>query len=61
MKLYFKCPECGEIYTIDSYWKWLFTTYVHCFDFVRRKDYRRTKCPHCGKKSFVAWKIITRK
>ena len=59
--LYFKCPKCGEIYTVQGYWRWIFKTLIHCFDFVRGKDYRHTKCPHCGEYSFVAWQIITRK
>lgn len=61
MILYFKCPKCGQVYSIEGYWKWIFKSLVHCFDLVRWKDYRLTKCPHCEKESFVAWSIIRRK
>jgi predicted RNA-binding Zn-ribbon protein involved in translation (DUF1610 family) len=51
--LHFTCPKCGKEYTISSYWKWVFTSLFHNFNFKQWRDYRYTKCPHCKQRSFV--------
>ena len=48
----FNCPHCGMIFEMN-YLKWLFTTPFHWFSFRKMKDYRLTKCPYCGKKSYM--------
>jgi transcription elongation factor Elf1 len=37
----FECPNCGHIFTINSFWKWLLRP--HLFDI-----WRFIKCPFCG-------------
>ncbi len=49
----FKCPNCGHIWQ-QSVWKWLLTTVFHWFDFSDLRDYRKTKCPNCGEKHYIA-------
>jgi hypothetical protein len=36
-----------------GFWKWMFTTAFHWFNFKKWKDYRKTKCPYCSKKSYM--------
>ena len=48
----FICPECKKTF-FKNYFVWLFTTPFHWFKFKEMRDYRRTKCPHCGKKVWV--------
>ena len=48
----FKCPKCEKEFEMN-YWKWIFTTLFHWFSFKKWKDYRKTKCPHCGEKSWI--------
>lgn len=48
----FKCPKCGKEFQM-SFLKWIFTAPVHNFHMFEWRDYRNTKCPHCGKKSFI--------
>ena len=49
---HFCCPNCGEMFQMN--WiKWMFTTLFHWFNFKEWKDYRKTKCPCCGKKSYM--------
>lgn len=50
MKLY--CSKCDTTFEM-SYFKWLFTTLFHWFNFKEWKDYRKTKCPNCGQKSYM--------
>lgn len=42
----FHCIHCGNVFK-KSYFKWLFTTVFHTF------TKRLTKCPKCGKKSWM--------
>lgn len=53
-ELEFTCPKCNKNFSIRGYWRWMLTTLFHWF------EKRRTKCPHCGKKSFVGWNKITK-
>ena len=48
----FTCPVCGETFE-KNFWKWLFTTAFHWFNFKEWRDYRKTKCPYCGHKSYM--------
>jgi predicted RNA-binding Zn-ribbon protein involved in translation (DUF1610 family) len=43
----FKCPKCEKEFEIN-YFKWIFTALFHWF------SKRKTKCPHCGEKSWVS-------
>ena len=43
----FKCPKCGHEFEM-TYFKWLFTTAFHTW------TKRRTKCPNCLEKSWMA-------
>ena len=47
-----KCPECNHEWEMN-YLKWIFTALFHNFSFKIWKDKRLTKCPNCGKKSWV--------
>jgi len=53
MKVKLQCPECNHEWE-SNYWKWILKAPFHEFVFFRMKDYRRTKCPKCGKKSWIA-------
>ena len=44
--LNFHCPECQKDFQMTRL-KWLFTTAFHMF------GKRKTKCPNCGKKSWL--------
>ena len=48
----FKCPKCNQEFKMN-YWKWIFTTIFHWFSFKELRDYRKTKCPLCGEKSWM--------
>ena len=54
LKLFFSCPECGKEFTIHGYWNWVLHAPFHWF------GKRSTKCPECGKRSWVRWKMITK-
>ena len=47
-----ECPKCGYQWT-TSYWKWVFKAQMHWFKWRERRDYRYTKCPSCGKRSWI--------
>ena len=47
-----ECPECGHKWEC-AYWSWIFKTLFHEYVFHQRKDYRKTLCPKCGKKSWI--------
>ena len=47
-----KCPHCGNEWEY-SYWQWVWKAQIHCFNFIKWKDKRYTKCPNCGKKSWI--------
>ncbi len=47
-----QCPECGYEW-VYGYWQWTFKAQFHVFNFLKWKDKRRTKCPKCGKKSWI--------
>ncbi len=50
--VHFCCPNCGEMFQMN-WWKWMFITAFHWFNIREWRDYRRTKCPCCGKKSYM--------
>lgn len=54
LTLHFICPECNKDFTLNGYWKWILTAPFHWF--IKRK----TKCPHCQKRSYVSWHAITK-
>lgn len=49
---HFICPKCNQDFEIN-WWKWMLTTVFHRFNFKEWKDYRKTECPCCGKKSYM--------
>ena len=53
MKANLTCPHCGHKWVM-KYSKWIFTTLFHIFNLFSWKDYRYTKCPICGQKSWIA-------
>ena len=55
MFLMFKCPHCSHLFEIKGYWKWILTNPFHWF------GKRYTKCPHCGKRSWIKWYGMLRK
>lgn len=48
---YYECPECGERYVPDSYWKVAFAP--HC------DTTRKLTCPKCGKRAWQK-KVLTK-
>ena len=52
--LTFVCPKCQKTFMIHGYWNWVFHAPFHWF------GKRLTKCPECGKRSWVRWKMITK-
>lgn len=58
MKVKLSCPHCGHEWT----WCYLHWLFVAPFHWIKRKkkdtwrDYRKTECPNCGKKSWIARK-----
>ena len=56
MKVNLTCPECGFQWTWN-YWCWIRKAQFHWLRFdkdtKRIRDYRRTKCPFCGTKSWI--------
>lgn len=48
----FYCPKCNNKFEMN-FWKWMFTTVFHWFNFQERRDYRKTKCPICGQRSYM--------
>ena len=54
LNLHFTCPACKKDFIINGYWRWIWRAPFH--GWVKRK----TKCPHCQKKSWMAWHTITR-
>ena len=50
------CPKCGHKWEY-SYWQWIFKTLFHWLHWDKEtkslRDYRRTKCPVCGKYSWI--------
>lgn len=48
----FYCPWCESTFEI-GFWKWIFTSPFHYFNFKEMRDYRRTKCPYCGIKTYM--------
>ena len=51
------CPNCGETIHFKNYWHWIWNTPFHWLWFDKEtkiiRDYRKTKCPHCGERSFM--------
>ena len=54
LNLRFTCPKCGEHFTVKGYIKWIFFSPFHWF------LARKTKCPNCGKRSYVRWEVLER-
>ena len=48
----FTCPNCNKTFEMN-FWHWIFSTTFHWFDIFNFRDIRKTKCPHCGKKSYM--------
>ncbi len=48
---YYECPECGERYIPDSYWKVLFAPHFNTT--------RKLTCPKCGKRAYQK-KVLTK-
>ena len=52
-----KCPKCEHEWECN-YWKWVWKAPFHWLVLqkkpLRIRDYRKTKCPNCGKKSWIA-------
>ena len=46
------CPECGHKWTW-GFWEWVLKTPFHMFNFHAMRDARKTKCPKCGKTSWI--------
>lgn len=46
----FTCPKCNETFEM-TFWNWLMATPIRWFDIFTMRDHRKTKCPHCGKKT----------
>ena len=46
------CPNCNKTFEM-TFWNWIMTTPFHWFDFITFRDSRKTKCPHCGKKTYM--------
>ena len=51
------CPVCQNAWA-EHYWKWIFKSPFHwfCFDVTQRRfrDFRKTTCPYCKTKSWIA-------
>jgi hypothetical protein len=51
-----QCPKCKHEWK-TKYFKWVFKAPFHWFYFdvkaFRPRDLRKTKCPKCGKKSWI--------
>lgn len=48
-KMFFTCPQCGKEFTINGYWRWVWSNPFHTF------TKRWTHCPGCGKTSLMTW------
>ena len=47
-----ECPKCGYQWT-TSYLKWIFKAQMHWIKWSEKRDYRYTRCPSCGKRSWI--------
>ena len=52
-KVKLKCPNCEHEWDY-SYFQWILKAPFHLFSFSKWKDFRKTKCPKCGKKSWIS-------
>ena len=56
---YFKCPTCDKGFSIKGYWKWVLSSPFHWLIWDKEtkkiKDGRLTKCPYCGRRSYMTW------
>ena len=52
MKRNLTCPGCGHKWSY-GYFEWVWKAPVHVFNLFIMKDKRKTKCPKCGKKSWI--------
>ena len=48
-KMFFTCPQCGKEFTINGYWRWVWSNPFHTF------TKRWTHCPGCGKTPLMTW------
>lgn len=48
-----KCARCGHEWTW-SWIRWVMSSPFHHFSFRKGKDFRKTKCPNCGVKSWIS-------
>ena len=52
-----KCPKCGHIFQYKNYWIWVWKAQFHWLVWDKKtkriRDYRRTKCYHCGEWSWI--------
>ena len=57
MKAKLECPKCGHVWEY-GYWQWVWKAQLHWLVFkcnpASIRDYRKTKCPNCGEKSWIA-------
>ena len=51
------CPKCGHEFSFKNYWHWVWHSPFHwlMLETIADRPYeiRKTKCPHCGKKSWM--------
>ena len=47
-------PKCQKIFGIRGYWNWVLRHPFHWF------GKRHMRCPECGEKSWIDWKIISK-
>ena len=52
--MHLRCPKCDTQFTVNGYWRWVFTSPFHGI------TTRKTKCPKCGKRSYMEWEKITK-
>ena len=57
MNKHFRCPKCGHEWEWN-YWTWIIKSPFHWIGIDPKvgypRDYRKTKCPKCGEKSWIA-------
>ena len=53
MKAKLECPKCGHKWE-RNYFYWVWQAPFHMFSIKTMRDRRKTKCPNCGEKSWIA-------
>ena len=51
-KRWLTCPKCAASWQW-GYFKWILKAPFHWFNFTTWRDKRYTKCPCCGKRSWM--------